>query len=186
MRDKGLNKARGSGVPTGKMKTLVSAFLLLVPSLLAAPLPPAEELASNTVAAIYETIVNLPCYHRTVDCPDKCDHGQRFARFRVVENEAYSRPGEYGDDKLEPGQAFAVDMKNDVEGQQPAVKELVQALNPGDAVRLTIRHYYVKSEQAHYPVRPVTFIERIETPTQLPAPRESPLDHVGGVMPIAH
>ncbi len=167
------------------MKRFLPALLLLVPSSLSAPLPPADELASNTVTAIYECIVELPCRHFTADCPDRCEHGQRFARFRVVENEAYSRPGEYGDDKLEPGEAFAVDMKNDLEGQAPSVRALVQSLRPGDAVRLTIRHYYVNTEQAHYPVRPVTAIERIETPTQLPAPKDSPLDHVDAIMPLA-
>ncbi len=163
---------------------LALSLLLLAPALLAAPLPPAEELASNTVTAIYESIVELPCRHLTSDCPDRCDHAQRIARFRVVENEAYSRPGEYGDDKLEPGQALAVDMKNDVEGQEPAVQALVQSLRPGDAVRLTIRHYYVKTDAAHYPVRPVTFIERIETPSVFPAPREGTLDRVDASMPL--
>ncbi len=168
------------------MKTLASALLLLLPSALAAPLPPVvEELAHNTVTAVYERIVERPCYHRTVDCPDKCDHAQRYARFRVIANESYRRPGEYGDDKLQPGEALAVDVKNDVEGQEPAVKALVESLRPGDAVRLTIRHYYVKGEYAHYPVRPVTQIERIEAPKQLPPRRESPLDHEAGIMPIA-
>ncbi len=168
------------------MKKLVSSLLLFVPALVAAPLPPvAEELAHNTVTAVYECVVEVPCYHRTADCPDRCDHAQRFARFRVVANESYNRPGEYGDDKLEPGMALAVDLKNDVEGQDPAVKALVESLHPGEAVRLTIRHYYVKGEYAHYPVRPVTEIEQIATPSELPARKDSPLDHVDGVMPIA-
>ncbi len=167
------------------MNKFASALLLCAPSLFAAPLPPADVLASNTVTAIYECMVQVPCRHFMMDCPHNCDHAQSFARFRVVDNEAYSRPGDFGDDKLEPGMALAVDMKNDVEGQEPAVRALVQSLHPGEAVRLTIRHYYVKTEQAHYPVRPVTAIERIETPTQLPAPKDSPLDHVDGVMPIA-
>ncbi len=167
------------------MKKLISSLLLFVPSLFAAPLPPADELASNTVTAVYECMVQLPCYHRTALCPDKCGHAQSFARFRVVENEVYNRPGEYGDDKLEPGMALAVDMKNDVEGQDPAVQALIRSLHPGEAVRLTIRHYYVRTDYADYPVRPVTFIECIKTPEKLPAPKDSPLDHVDGVMPIA-
>ncbi len=168
------------------MKTPFSALLLFVPTLLAAPLPPVvEELAHNTVTAVYESIVERPCYHRTALCPDKCDHAQRYARFRVVKNESYSRPGEYGDDKLMPGEALAVDVKNDGEGQEPAVKKLVESLRPGEAVRLTIRHYYVKGEYAHYPVRPVTSIEKIETSRDLPARKDSPLDHEAGIMPIA-
>ncbi len=167
------------------MNKLTSVLFLLAPSLFAAPLPPAEELASNTVTAIFERMVELPCHHFTADCPNNCHHAQRLARFRVVANEVYSRPGEYGDDKLEPGQAVAVDMKNDVEGQEPAVQELVRSLRPGDAVRLTMRHYYVNGGGAHYPVRPVTFMERIEKLASIPAPQESPLDHVGEVMPLA-
>ncbi len=168
------------------MKTLVSSLLLLAPALMAAPLPPVvDELAHNTVTAVYENVIELPCRHFTADCPDRCDHAQRIARFRVITNECYKRPGEYGDDKLEPGMALAVDLKDDVEGQDPAVKKLVESLHPGEAVRLTIRHYYVKGDYAHYPIRPVTFIETIEMPTQLPERKDSPLDHVDGVMPIA-
>ncbi len=167
------------------MKKLASLLLFLSPAALAAPLPPAEELAHNTVTAVYECVVQTPCYHRTALCPDKCGHSKSFARFRVVTNESYSRPGKYGDDKLEPGEALAVDLMNDVEGQDPAVQRLVRSLHPGEAVRLTIRHYYVNTEHTAYPVRPVTFIERIETPTQLPERKDGPLDHVDGVMPIA-
>ncbi len=166
-------------------KRLSTALLLLAPALAAAPLPPAEELACNTVTAVYEDAIELPCRHLTADCPEHCGHAQRVARFRVVTNLGYSRPGEYGDDKLEPGVSFAVDMKNDVEGQEPAVQELVQTLQPGDTVRLTIRHYYVKDEHAHYPVRPVTAIERVDAPTELPPPVEGALDHAGEVMPLA-
>ncbi len=167
------------------MRKLISSLLLFVPSLVASPLPPAEELAHNTVTAVYECMVEVPCYHRTALCPDKCGHSQSLARFRVVTNESYKRPGEYGDDKLEPGEALAVDMKNDVEGQDAAVQQLVRSLHPGEAVRLTIRHYYVNTDTAAYPVRPVTFIERIETPAELPARKDGPLDHVDGIMPIA-
>ncbi len=168
------------------MNKIASLLLLLTPSVLAAPLPPAEELAHNTVTAVYERTMERPCYFRTADCPDKCDHAMRVAIFRVVKNESYSRPGEYGDDKLEPGESCAVDMKNDVEGQDASVQALVKELKPGDAVRMTIRHYYVKSPHAHYPVRPVTDIQRVETPkTQLPAPKDGPLDHEHEVMPIA-
>ncbi len=166
-------------------KHIPAALLLLAPALAAAPLPPAEELACNTVTAVYEDTIELPCRHLTSECPERCGHAQRIARFRVVENLGYSRSGEYGDDKLEPGVSFAVDMKNDVEGQQSGVQQLVRELRPGDAVRLTIRHYYVTGQRAHYPVRPVTAIERVEPPAQLPAPVESALDHVGEVMPLA-
>ncbi len=168
------------------MKKLASLLLLSASSVLAAPLPPAEELAHNTVTAVYERTVERPCHFRTADCPDKCDHAMRAAVFRVIANESYSRPGEYGDEPLQPGESCAVDMKNDVEGQDASVQALVKTLKPGDAVRMTIRHYYVKGKYAHYPVRPVTEIERIDKPkTPVPAPRDGALDHEHEVMPIA-
>ncbi len=167
------------------MKKLASLLFLVAPSLLAAPLPPAEELAHNTVTAVYERMMERPCYFRTADCPDKCDHGMRVAVFRVVSNESYQRPGKYGDDKLMPGDSCAVDMKGDIEGQDKSVQELVRTLKPGDAVRMTIRHYYVKTDAAHYPVRPVTEIKRVEKPKAMPAPKDGPLDHEHEVMPIA-
>ncbi len=166
-------------------KLLASLSLLLAPSVFAAPLAgPAEELASNTVTAVFEKIVERPCHFRTADCPDKCDHAMKFARFRVVTNEAYNKPGEYGDDKAEPGTSVAVELRGDVEGQEPAVNQLVESLKPGEAVRMTITHYYVKANNCHYPVRPVTSIKRIEAPKRMPAKKDSPLDHVEEVMPI--
>ncbi len=167
------------------MKKIATLLALFAPSLFAAPLPPAEELAHNTVTAVYEKIMERPCYFRTADCPDKCGHAMRVAMFRVIANESYYRPGEYGDAKLEPGEACIIDIKNDVEGQDKSVLELVKTLKPGDAVRMTIRHYYVKTPSAEYPVRPVTEIERIETPENLPEKKDGPLDHEHEVMPIA-
>ncbi len=167
------------------MKTIAALLALAAPCLFAAPLPPAEELAHNTVTAVYERTMERPCYFRTADCPDNCDHAMRAAIFRVLTNESYSRPGKYGDDKLQPGEACAVDMKADVEGQDASVQQLVKTLKPGDAVRMTIRHYYVKTDHAHYPVRPVTEIERIDAPAQQPEKKDSALDHEHEVMPIA-
>ncbi len=167
-------------------KLLIALSLMLAPSVVAAPLAgPAEELASNTVTAVYEKTVERPCHFRTADCPDKCDHAVKFARFRVIANEAYSKPGEYGDDKAEPGTSVAVDMKGEVEGQDPAVQELVKSLKPGDAVRMTLKHYYVKANNCHYPVRPVTEIKRIEAPKQMPEKKDCPLDHAEEIMPLS-
>ncbi len=167
-------------------KLLLTLSLMLAPSVIAAPLAgPAEELASNTVTAVFEKIVERPCFHRTADCPDRCDHAAKFARFRVVTNEAYSKPGKYGDDKAEPGTSVAVDIKGDIEGQDPAVNKLVESLKPGDAVRMTITHYYVNANNCHYPVRPVTAIKRIEAPKQMPEKKDCPLDHAEEVMPLS-
>ena len=42
------------------------------------------------------------------------------------------------------------------------------SLTPGDTVRLTQDHYYVDTESAAYPVRPVTKFEKVEKPAAAP------------------
>lgn len=120
-----------------------------------------ELLARNTVLAVYENMVEQPCRFMTADCPDRCDHATRAAIFRVLQNESYSRPGQYGDDKMEPGSIVHVNVRKDEPGQAPAVRQLISQLKPGEQVRMTIHHNYVKDESAHYPARPVVQIERI-------------------------
>ena len=79
------------------------AFLLilaaLIPSVIASPLPEkADLLASNTVTAQYLGARRLPCMGRTALCPHRCGHAASVAVFRVISNEAYAKPGKYGDD----------------------------------------------------------------------------------------
>lgn len=125
----------------------------------------ADLLATNTVVAVYEKTVDRPCMHLTSLCPDRCGHADRLAVFRVVTNEQYSRPGEYGDDKAEPGSPLYISVLKDPEGQDPAIRQLVSSLSPGDQVRFTLDHYYIRSERAHYPVRPVSHMEIVARDT---------------------
>ena len=135
----------------------------MAPSLFASPMPEkADLLATNTVIARFDGYTDIPCRFMTADCP-------KVANFTVLVNENYAKPGKYGDDKAEVGTVVMVDMKKPTPGQDDAaVYSLVDSLTPGDTVRLTQDHYYVDTERAAYPVRPVTKLEKVEKPAAAP------------------
>lgn len=167
------------------MKTLFS-FVVTAAAVLplsAAPLPAkADLLASNTVAAQYLGERRLPCMGRTALCPNRCGHAASVAVFRVISNEAYAKPGKYGDDKAEPGSEILIDAKADVPGQDAAVLETLSTLTPGDKVKLTQKHYYADFGDVLMPVRPVTELTLTEK-AQKPLPPLPPDPYP--VMPIA-
>ena len=158
-----------------------SVYLLLVAlvsalSLEAAPLPAkADLLASNTVTAQFLGTRRIPCMGRTALCPDRCGHAASVAVFRVLSNEAYSKPGKYGDDKPEPGSEILIDAAADVPGQEAAVLKTLASLTPGDTVRLTQKHYYADMGEVLMPIRPITELKVMEkTRTPLPPLPENP------------
>ncbi len=142
----------------------------------ASPLPEkADLLASNTVTAQFLGTRRLPCMGRTALCPDRCGHATTVAVFRVIANEAYAKPGKYGDDKAEPGSELMIDAAADVPGQDAAVQETLAALTPGDVVRLTQKHYYADLGDVLMPVRPITELQVTEkTDKPLPPLPEDP------------
>lgn len=159
------------------MKALLPILLgILVPTTMAAPMPEKGDiLAVNTVIASYSGISERPCYFRTADCPDRCDHALKLANFRVLKNESYQKPGKYGDDKADTGSSLHIDIKHDVPGQDESVAKEIEKLAPGDTVRMTITHFYVDDNGSRYPIRPVTMFEKIEKPADaptLPPPRK--------------
>lgn len=162
---------------------LMSALMVASQSVFASPLPQkADLLASNTVTAQYLGTRHLPCMGRTALCPDRCGHAASVAVFRVISNEAYAKPGKYGDDKAEPGSEILIDAKADVPGQEAAVQETLASLTPGDTVRLTQKHYYADLGDVLMPIRPVTELKVTEkTDKPLPPMPENPYP----VMPIA-
>ncbi len=127
-------------------------------SLHAAPLPPAKELARNEVLAFYKGTKEIPCRHRTAQCPNRCDHATTVAVFEVGRNLDYKKPGEYGDAKAERGSMIYVDIKKDIEGQSADVAKLIKTLKPAALVHMTQVHYYVTKDNSSYPVRPVVQI----------------------------
>ncbi len=132
----------------------------LVPSVMASPLPEkADLLASNTVTAQYVGTMERPCHFRTALCPDRCDHAVKAAQFRVLTNEAYEKPGKYGDDKAAAGNMLMVDVRNDVPGQPDGMLQKLSELKPGQLVRLTQKHYYADLGDVMTPIRPVTELE---------------------------
>ncbi len=98
----------------------------------------------------------------TAQCPDKCNHATKVAEFRVVENIAYEKLGEYGDNQYAVGETVFVDVHKDIEGQDAAIAETINKLKVGAQVRLEIRHYYVNHNNCHYPVRPATVLRRLD------------------------
>ena len=159
---------------------------ILAPSLFAAPVKgKADLLASNTVIARFDGFTEIPCRHMTADCPDKCDHATKVARFRVLKNENYRLVGKYGDDKMEPASMLMVDVKKPTPGQDDAaVFEAIDALKLGDKVRLTQKHYYGDFGHEVAPFRPVTQIEKVASPDKVPACPEAPAGDYS-VAPIA-
>lgn len=160
----------------GRFSLLFIALALFPLSAFASPLPPkAELLASNTVTAQFLGTRRLPCMGRTALCPERCGHAATVAVFRVLSNEAYDKPGKYGDDKAEPGSELMIDAAADTPGQDAAVQETLASLTPGDTVRLTQKHYYADMGGVHMPVRPVTELSVTEkTSTPLPPLPENP------------
>ncbi len=129
--------------------------------LFASPMPEkGEVLAANTVLAEYVGVKDSPCRFLTADCPDRCGHATAYALFRVLENEGYQCPGEYGDGKAEAGSMLYVDIKKDIPGQDGNVARTIAELQPGEAVRMTVTHFYVDDKGSRYPIRPVTFFQK--------------------------
>lgn len=123
-------------------------------------------LASNTVVAEYTETQDRPCRFMTADCPDRCDHAARVAVFRVIRNEDYQCHGKYADEKMEPNAPVFINLKKDEPGQAPEVRPLLESLQRGDTVRMTVNHYYIQSGPVHYPVRPVVRIEKLTPPAE--------------------
>ena len=159
----------------------------LLPAVLAAPLPEKVELlASNTVVAQYLGMQERPCYFRTALCPDRCDHAMKAAQFRVLTNEAYEKPGKYGDDKAEAGNLLLVDARNDVPGKPDDMRQKIAELKPGQLVRLTQLHYYADLGDVQTPIRPVTELEVLNGGAckDIPAAPHDPANHDHEVMPL--
>ena len=165
-------------------------FLLmsvLLPAAVASPLPEkADLLASNTVTAQFLGMQERPCYFRTALCPDRCDHAVKAAQFRVLSNEAYEKPGEYGDDKAEAGNMLLVDARNDVPGQPDGMLQKLAELKPGQVVRLTQKHYYADLGELVTPVRPITELEVLKDGAceEIPSVPKDPANHDDEVMPL--
>ena len=144
-------------------KLLTITLAAMAPSLFASPLPEkADLLATNTVIARFDGYTDIPCRFMTADCPDKCDHATKVARFRVTKNVDYAQNSEYGDEKVAPGSIVMVDVKKPTPGQEDeAVFSLIDQMELGTKVIMTQDHYYGEIGDLVAPFRPVTKLEII-------------------------
>ncbi len=159
----------------------------LLPAVVASPLPEKVDLlASNTVTAQFLGMQERACHFRTALCPDRCDHAMKVARFRVLSNVAYEKPGKYGDDKAEAGNMLVVDARNDVPGQPDDMLRKLAELKPGQVVRLTQMHYYADLGDVVTPIRPVTELVLLKDGAceEIPSAPKDPADHDDEVMPL--
>ena len=170
------------------MKTYIYLMMAAVlPSVFASPLPEkAELLASNTVVAQYVATESRPCYGRTALCPDRCGHALRVAKFRVLSNEAYDKPGKYGDDKAEAGNLLVIDAANDVPGQDESILRKLAGLKPGQVVRIKQNHYYADLGDVLAPIRPVVSLDVLKDGAceEIPSVPQDPANHDHEVMPL--
>ena len=168
-------------------KALLMMMAALLPSVIASPLPEkADLLASNTVTAQFIGVKERPCYFRTALCPNRCDHGMKAAQFHVLSNEAYEKPGKYGDEKTEVGNLLLVDVRSDVPGQPEGMLKKLNDLKPGQVVRLTQKHYYADLGKVLAPIRPVTELEILKGGAceEIPTSPQDPTNHDDEVMPL--
>jgi hypothetical protein len=131
----------------------------------------AQVLASNSFEAAYLGLMELPCRGMTADCPDKCGHATKVARFRVIRNVDYAQNSEYGDEKVAPGSIVMVDVKKPTPGQDDAaIFELIDKLELGNKVIMTQEHCYGEIGNLVTHFRPVTKMEIIPgTKAEIPA-----------------
>lgn len=117
-------------------------------------------LSKHETVAQFIGITEHKCMGMTALCPDRCGQSGDLATFRIVKYLAYEKPGQYGDEKQKKFQFLVQDnLKNlKVSGE---TKAAIDALKPGDYVRLDWQHDYVSKDGANYPERTVTQIKRL-------------------------
>lgn len=117
-----------------------------------------ELLADHVAEVEYTGKMHRKCMFRTALCPDRCDHAQDFATFRVIKYLNYQKPGKYGDEKQEQ---VMIDMnpahKPILQGAD--IVEKINALKPGDKLVLHWSHYYMHQGGNSFPERPVISIK---------------------------
>ena len=124
----------------------------------AAPLP-GETLSTHQTLARFEGVEDVPCRHMTSLCPDRCDHGGKYAKFTIVEYTAYDLAGKYGDPKQT---SFLVrvahkDGSPDTATPEP-LRRVIAELSVGQVVGLDWAHVYVTDPEtgSKWPERIVT------------------------------
>lgn len=124
--------------------------------------PVGEVLSVHETEARFEGLEEVPCRHLTTACPLQCSHGGRYARFAIERYERYEKPGQYGDEQ-QGHFAFRVAMKDGSPDEQVpvALRQMVEALKPGQKVALSWKHVYVTDPAtgSKWPERVVMFLQ---------------------------
>ena len=119
-----------------------------------------ETLATNSTVAIFEGINKRPCMFRTALCPDRCEHSQETAKFKILEYLDYTKPSQYGDEKQENYYA-KISNNTREDRQKKEFIDFIRTLNNGDKVKLNWDHIYVNNNGSFYPERPIRAIKRV-------------------------
>lgn len=124
---------------------------------LAPPAAPREQrqlLSSHDTLATFEGISDHRCMGATRLCPDRCGSSGKLATFKITRYLAYAKPGEYGDPKQDKFMVLIEDTQKNAKVAEPILKA-INALKPGDIVRLKWNHDYVTRERSKSPERPI-------------------------------
>ncbi len=148
----------------------INAGMPVVPNMTTQMRGNCDLLASNTVRATYKGL-------RDLTKPTLSDEIQpsitRVAVFQVIEPLAYRRYGRYGNNRMQPGALFAVEMNKEVLGQPAAVVDTIAQMQPGDEAVIKIDHLYIFDETENRSVNPCTRIARKMKQPATPAPAET-------------
>lgn len=120
---------------------------------------PGETLSVHRTLARYEGTVDQPCRFMTSECPNRCDHGGRYAVFAIVEYTDYEKPGKYGDAKQERFLVRVAHKDGLPDAETPeALRKVIEGLRPGQVVGLDWAHVYVTdpASGSKWPERVVT------------------------------
>ncbi len=144
----------------------INAGMPVVPNMSTQMRGNCDLLASNTVRATYKGM-------RDLTKPTLSDEIQpvitRVAVFQVIEPLAYRRYGRYGNNRMQAGSLFAVEMNKEVLGQPASVVDTIAQMQPGDEAVVKIDHLYIFDEKENRSVNPCTRIARKMTQPAAPA-----------------
>lgn len=120
---------------------------------------PGETLSVHRTLARYEGTVDQPCRFLTSACPDRCDHGGKYATFAIVEYTGYEKPGQYGDPRQERFSVRVAHKDGTPDAAVPeALRKVIGELQKGQVVGLDWAHVYVTDPDSgsKWPERIVT------------------------------
>lgn len=161
MNTKTLLTVAAAGLLSSVAQADIHAGMPAVPNMTAQMRGNCDLLASNTVRATFKGM-------RDLTKPTLSDNIQptvtRVAVFEVIEPLAYRRYGRYGNNRMQSGSLFAVEMSKEVLGQPAAVVDTISQMQPGDEAVVKVDHLYIFDDQENKSVNPCTRIARKMTP----------------------